>query len=97
VPGKDWVGRFGADWRFGRESVVEFFRSGQAETNQGRVRKGSGNNTMMFTGTMIEELMATVERAEARTMKDLKPAEIEPWFAYIQENTNYDSKRLGVA
>jgi hypothetical protein len=76
--------------------VVEFFWSGQAETNQGRVRKGNRDN-FMFTGTMIEDLIATVERAEARTMKDLKPAEIEPWFAYIQENTNYDSKRLGVA
>lgn len=50
----------------------------------------------MFTGTMIEELMATVERAEARTT-DLEPSEIEPWFASVQENANYDSKLLGVA
>ena len=51
----------------------------------------------MFTGTMIEDLIATVERAEARTRKDLQSVEIEPWFAYVQENTNYDSNRLGVA
>jgi hypothetical protein len=32
---------------------------------------------MMFTGTHIEDLIATVERVEAR-MQDNKPAEIEP-------------------
>ena len=51
---------------------------------------------MTFTGTLIEELIATVERAEARA-HHLDAAEIEPWIASAQENTNYDPKLLGVA
>ena len=51
---------------------------------------------MMFTGTMIEDLIATVERAEAKT-QDLEMTEIEPWFASIQENANNDSKLLRLA
>jgi len=48
-----------------RNSVVEFSRSGQDEIKQGR---GSGRKTgtfeMTFTGTLIDDLMAAVERAE---------------------------------
>jgi hypothetical protein len=51
---------------------------------------------MMFTGTLIEDLIATVERAEAKA-QDLEMTEVEPWFATVQENANYDSKLLGVA
>lgn len=51
---------------------------------------------MIFTGTMIEDLIATVERAEAKA-QDLEMTEIEPWFASGQEDANYDSKLLGVA
>ena len=50
----------------------------------------------MFTGTMIEDLIATVERAEAKA-RNLERTEIEPWFASAQDNANYDSKLLGVA
>ena len=39
----------------------------------------------MFTGTLIEDLIATVERAEAR-MEELEPIEIEPWIAAAQED-----------
>jgi hypothetical protein len=61
---------------------------------------------MTFTGTLIEDLMATVERAEqnaqsgaALMMEPLlvEASAIEPWFASVQENTDYDSKLLGVA
>ena len=51
---------------------------------------------MMFTGNLIEDLIATVERAEAKA-QDLAMTEIEPWFASVQENANYDSKLVGVA
>jgi hypothetical protein len=51
---------------------------------------------MIFTGTLIEDLIATVERAEAKTQNS-DAAEIEPWFAAAQENPDYDSKLLGVA
>lgn len=50
----------------------------------------------MFTGTMIEDLIATVERAEAKA-RDREITEVEPWFASVQENANHDSKLFGVA
>jgi hypothetical protein len=51
---------------------------------------------MTFAGTLIEDLMATVERAEQRAQSD-GAAVAEPWFASVPENTEYDSKLLGVA
>ena len=66
---------------------------------------------MTFTGTLIEDLMATVERAEQKAQADgafageallvgashIETSTIEPWFASVQDNTDYDSKFLGVA
>jgi hypothetical protein len=61
---------------------------------------------MTFTGTLIEELMATVERAEQRAHSDeplfaetlfVETLTVEPWFASVQENAEYESKLLGVA
>ena len=56
---------------------------------------------MTFTGTLIEELMATVERVEQRAQSDQPPSvetfEVEPWFASVQENADYEPKFLGVA
>jgi hypothetical protein len=60
----------------------------------------------MFTGTLIEDLIATVERAEANTQeltpieiepRFIEPCFIEPWIASAQENSDYDSKLRGVA
>ena len=51
---------------------------------------------MTFTGSLIESLMATVERAEQRAQSD-GAAAAEPWFASVPENTDYDPKFLGVA
>jgi len=51
---------------------------------------------MTFTGTLIEDLIATVERAEQRTQSD-EVLDVEPWLASVQENADYDSKLLGVA
>ena len=50
----------------------------------------------MFTGTLIEDLIATVDRVDA-TAQDAEMTEVEPWFASAQENSNYDHKILGVA
>jgi hypothetical protein len=77
--------------------VVEFSRSGQEKQN----KAASGEEkleifAMTFTGTLIEDLMATVERAEQRAQSD-GASVVEPWFASAQENTDYDSKLLGVA
>ena len=73
---------------FGRNSVVEFSRSGQEKTEQGRVRRRkAGIFEMKFTGTLIEDLMATVERVEKRARADralvvnasaLEPGVVEP-------------------
>jgi hypothetical protein len=51
----------------------------------------------MFTGTLIEDLIATVERAQQRTEAEAQEmAEIEPWFAEL-EVAACDAKLLGVA
>ncbi len=66
---------------------------------------------MTFTGTLIEDLMATVERVErqARSGEALLSAAaageapaaesslIEPWLASMRENRDYDSKLVRVA
>jgi hypothetical protein len=61
---------------------------------------------MTFTGTLIEDLMATVERAERRTQSDqflsvealsVGTLAVEAWFTSVEKNTDYDSKLLGVA
>jgi hypothetical protein len=59
---------------------------------------------MKFGGSLIENLMATVERAERRAQSDealLETLAIEtmgdPWFASAQANADYDTKLLGVA
>ena len=49
---------------------------------------------MTFKGTTIEELIATVERAEARAHADV--VELEAWYLSVNEN-KVDSKLLGVA
>ena len=55
---------------------------------------------MTFTGTLINDLMATVERAEHRAHSD-EPlfAVVEPWLASLSshDNADYDSKFIGVA
>jgi hypothetical protein len=61
---------------------------------------------MRFTGTLIQDLMATVERAERRAQSDrasvaeptfVEASVVEPWFASVQEIADYDPKILGVA
>ncbi len=51
---------------------------------------------MMFTGTLIEDLIATVERVQQRTQTE-EILEVEPWFASSRENPGYESNFLGVA
>lgn len=53
---------------------------------------------MTFNGTLIDDLMATVERAEHRAHADeplfAEFAVVEPWLASSHDN---DSKFIGVA
>lgn len=51
----------------------------------------------MLTGTLIEDLFATVERAERKTQAEAElMAAMEIWFAPEVEGANYDNLR-GVA
>ena len=60
---------------------------------------------MTFTGTLIEGLMASVERAEQRASSDepmfaqnfAQNIGAQPWVVSIQQNPDYDSKFIGVA
>jgi hypothetical protein len=56
---------------------------------------------MTFTGSLIESLMATVERAEQRACSDepmfAQNTDAQPWFVSIQQNADYDPKFFGVA
>jgi hypothetical protein len=50
----------------------------------------------MYTGTLIDDLFATVERAEAKA-QDYETAATETWFATVQEDSSYESDLPGVA
>jgi hypothetical protein len=58
---------------------------------------------MTFSGTLIDDLMATVEHVETRAqvfeIAEMESLLTEPWLVSAQENENqdYDSKFLGVA
>jgi hypothetical protein len=85
--------------------VVEFSRSGQEKQNKAASGKKIGTFEMTFTGTLIDNLMATVERAEQRASSDepmfaqnfVQNIEAQPWLVAIQQNADYDPKFLGVA
>ncbi len=82
--------------------MVEFSRSGQAKQNKaGFGKKKLKHQKMTFTGTLIESLMATVERAERGASYDeptfAQNIDTQPWFVSIQQSADYDSKFLGVA
>ena len=51
----------------------------------------------MLTGTLIEDLIATVERAERKTQAEAElMAVMESWFVSEQDSASYDNLR-GVA
>ena len=58
--------------------MVEFSPSGQEKIIQGRVGEEKSEQTrMIFTGTLIEDLMATVERAERLRERSIRIGAIE--------------------
>ena len=85
--------------------MVEFSRSGQEKQNKAGSGKKNGTVEMTFTGSLIESLMATVERAEQRSSSNepmfaqdfAQNIDAQPWVVSIQQNADYDSKFLGVA
>ena len=50
----------------------------------------------MLTGTLIEDLIATVERVEQETQMEEMMLDVELWMA-ARENAGYESEFLGVA
>ena len=57
-------------------------------------------HSKMFTGTLIEDLIATVERAEQASSDTIVVADslvADSWFASVQESKDFDSKILSVA
>ena len=82
--------------RFCPGDVVEYLRSGHAKQN----KAGSGRETEeqnMLTGTLIEDLIATVERAERKTQAEAElMAVMESWFVSETDSASYDNLR-GVA
>ena len=52
----------------------------------------------MYSGTLIDQLIATVERAEARARQQSESAELERWYATVsQEISQLELVLLGVA
>ena len=52
----------------------------------------------MYTGTLIDQLMATVERAEARARQQSESAELERLYAAVsREISQPEHDLLGVA
>ena len=52
----------------------------------------------MMTGTLIEDLIATVERVEQKTQTDTElMAEMEIWFISAQDSASCDNNLRGVA
>jgi len=53
---------------------------------------------MTFTGTLIEDLIATVERVQQTTLAEAEAiAEMETWFVSGADGAGCDNKLLGVA
>lgn len=51
----------------------------------------------MYTRTLIDDLIRTVERAERRPHKAADPAELEHWYAASHELTPVEPSLVGVA
>jgi hypothetical protein len=51
----------------------------------------------MYTGTLIDELMKTVEKAEAHARELSKDSELERWYAKHHQPVQAEADLLGVA
>jgi hypothetical protein len=51
----------------------------------------------MYTGTLISELMAVVERTEARLRNTERDSELERWYASQHSTATVEAELLGVA
>ena len=77
--------------------MAEFLRSGQQTKTRPRPEENQENKRTMYTGTLIEDLIATVERVQSELDAEIcESTEIESWIA-AAENANRDPELLGVA
>ena len=52
----------------------------------------------MFSGNLINELMAMVARVEQKVQRQADEAELERWYVTVtRESTAYETNLLGVA
>ena len=51
----------------------------------------------MYTGTLIKELIATVERTEARILNANPDNELERWYSSQNQSALVEADLLGVA
>ena len=80
----------------GRQQILTFsrWRPGRlGEENKVKRR------LVMYTGTLIDELISTVERAEKHAHKtgDSQEAKLPYWYVATERERAFDSKLLGVA
>ena len=52
---------------------------------------------LMYTGTLIDELIKTVEQAEAHARQQSQESELERWYAKHHQTFKADADLLGVA
>ena len=65
-----------------------------SEEQKSRTRTGV---RAMYTGTLIKDIMAIVERSEAR-IRDANPEnELERWYASQHQSVHVDADLVGVA
>jgi len=73
-----------------------YFETANRNTNKAGFENEGGNKEMMYTGTMLEDLFAAVERAEqtidAHEFVIAESLMEDSWFASVRENADYDSK-----
>jgi hypothetical protein len=63
----------------------------------GEKSRGRTGVRAMYTGTLISELMAVVERTEARVYNTERDGELERWYATQQSRAVVEAELLGVA
>lgn len=82
-----------------RVKILWWSISGTATKN--KIRPGlerEAGNVEMLTGTLIEDLIATVERVERKTQAEAElAAQMEIWFMSSQDNASCDNNLRGVA
>ena len=80
-----------------RMQIPRFTRDEKLEKSSEET-KNKTEAMVMFTGTLIDELISTVERAERHPHQTTESQEKRPyWYTATDREQAFDSKLLGVA